>query len=295
LLPVCISPLGEEGMAKPSKKIDTATVLADIRGGMSDSALMNKYELSPIALQSLLKKLDEKGLLSVISARDFLRDLRMGMRDVDLMAKYKLSAKSLGNVFEQIESAGISICLEKSFATGSKNTIRINAVVRDIRSGLTKQELMEKYRLTPRGLSWVSMKLISSGAISWQEIYGKLCSSYPELAPDRLRRSERRRLHFYVPIYAGGEPEVVGSVRDVSQHGIGAKGIQAELGETKTLIIPGDNFGELGRVQFDARCAWAGKDLRGEHLSGFGITDVAVGSRQEFQLLIQLSRLTQSD
>jgi uncharacterized protein (DUF433 family) len=284
-----------EGMAKLSKKIDAATVLAEIRAGMSDAALMYKYKLSPMGLQSLLKKLHQEGLLGIISARDFLRNVRMGMRDVDLMAKYKLSAKSLGNVFEQMESAGISICLEKSFANGSKNTVRINAVIRDIRSGLTKQELMEKYRLTPRGLSWVSMQLISSGAISWQEIYGKLCSSYPELTPDPARRSERRLLHFYVPIYADGEPEVVGSVRDISQHGIGAKGIQSEVGKTQTLTIPGDSFGEVGRLSFDARCAWAGKDLRGEHLSGFEITDFSVRSRQEFQLLIELSSLRPSD
>jgi uncharacterized protein (DUF433 family) len=285
----------DEGMAKRSKKVDAATVLAEIRAGMSDAALMYKYNLSYTGLQSLLKKLHQEGLLGIISARDFLRDVRMGMRDVDLMTKYKLSAQSLGSVFEQMESAGISICLEKSFANGSKNTVRINAVVRDIRSGLAKQELMEKYHLTPRGLSWVSMQLISSGAISWQEVYGKLCSNYPELTPDPPRRSERRRLHFYVPIYADGDPEVVGSVRDVSQHGIGAQGIQAEVGETKTLIIPGDSFGEMGRVSFDARCAWAGIDLRGEHLSGFEITDFSVGSRQEFQLLIQLSSFTPSD
>jgi uncharacterized protein (DUF433 family) len=282
-------------MAKPSKKIDPKMVLADIRGGMTDSDLMKKYNLSPVGLQSLLKKMGQLGLVGIISARDFLRDIRMGMSDVDLMAKHELSAKSLGSVFEQMENAGISIGLEKSLATGSKNTIRINEVVRDIRSGLTKQELMEKYRLTPRGLNWVSMKLISTGAISGQEIYGKLCSSYQELALDPPRRSERRTPHFYVPIYAGGEPEVVGSIRDVSQHGIGARGIQAEVGETKTLVIPGDNFGELGTVIFDARCVWRGDDSKKEYLSGFEITDVAVGSRQELQLLIELSSLAPHD
>ncbi len=284
-----------EGMAKLSKKIDAATVLAEISAGLSDAALMYKYKLSYMGLQSLFKKLHKEGLLGIISARDFLRDLRMGMRDVDLMAKYKLSAKGLGNVFEQMESAGIPISIEKSFTNDFKNTVRIDAVVRDIRSGFTKQELMKKYRLTPRGLSWVSAQLISSGAVSWQEIYGKLCSNYPELTPNPPRRSERRQVHFYVPIYEDGEPEVVGSVRDVSQSGIGAKGIQSEVGETKTLIIPGDSFGEVGRLSFDARCVWAGKDLRGEHLSGFEITDFSFGSRQEFQLLIELSSFAPGD
>ncbi len=282
-------------MAKPTKKIDTAEVRADIRAGIPDSELMKKYRLSPMGLQDLLKKMEQLGLVAIISARDFRRDIRMGMSDVDLMAKYELSAKSLGTVFEQMENAGISIGLEKSLASGSKNRIRINEVVSDIRSGSTTQEVMEKYRLTPRGLSWVLMKLTSTGEINWQEIYGKVFSSYQELPPDRLRRSERHAPHFYVPIYASGEPEIVGSVRDVSQHGISVKGIQAEVGETRTLVIPGDCFGEFGKVIFDARCAWSRKDSRGEYLSGFEITDVAAGSKRELQLLIRLSSLKSHD
>jgi DNA-binding Lrp family transcriptional regulator len=282
-------------MAKPNKKISAADVRADIRAGIPDSALMKKYRLSPMGLQDLLKKMEQRGLVAMISARDFLRDIRIGMSDVDLMAKYELSAKSLGTVFEQMENAGISICREKTLAAGSKNKVRINEVVKDIRSSLTKQELMEKHRLTSRGLSWVLTKLISMGAISWEEIYGKVCSSYQELALDMLRRSERHTPHFYVPIYASAEPKIVGRVRDVSQHGISVKGIQAEVDETQTLIIPGDSFGELGRLIFDARCAWSGKDSWGEYLSGFEITNVEAGSKREFQLLIELSSLKTLD
>ncbi len=276
-------------MAKTTKKIDTAAILADIRAGISDPELMRKYRLSPTGLQHLLNKMERRGLVAIVSARDFLRDIRMGMNDVDLMAKYELSAKSLGTVLEQMENAGISISLEKSLATGSKNKVRVNEMVKDIRSGLTKPELIEKYRLTPRGLSWLLMKLISTGAVSRQEIYGMLWSNYQELPPDKLRRSERHTPNFYVPIYASDEPEVVGSVRDVSQQGIGVKGIHANIGETRTLIIPGDSFGELGRITFDAQCAWCRKDSRREYISGFEITCVDPGNKRELHLLIELS------
>lgn len=278
-------------MATPSKKIDAAEVLADIRAGIPDSDLMKKYKLSPAGLQSLFEKLEELGLVGIISAREFLRDMRMGMSDVDLMAKYELSAKSLGTVFDQMEHAGISIGLGKSLARGSKNTIRISELVRDIRSGLTKQQLMEKYKLTPRGFSWISAKLISSGAMSWQEIYGKLCKSYHEMAVDKPRRSQRHTPRYYVPIYASAEPKVVGRVRDISQQGIGTRGIRAEVGLTNTLVIPADNFGEWGTIIFEARCAWTSKDSIGEYLSGFEVIDAAAGSRRELQLLIELSSL----
>ncbi len=43
--------------------IDARNVLLDIRGGMSDSALMSKYGLSATGLQSLFQKLLDAGII----------------------------------------------------------------------------------------------------------------------------------------------------------------------------------------------------------------------------------------
>ena len=63
-------------MKKPSKKIDAKTILADIEAGMSDSALMEKYKLSAVGLESLLRKLHESGIIRHVSAMDIVQDLR---------------------------------------------------------------------------------------------------------------------------------------------------------------------------------------------------------------------------
>lgn len=47
-------------MAK--KKINVKEVLADVKAGMHDNALMNKYDLSPGQLKSLMSKLQQAGL-----------------------------------------------------------------------------------------------------------------------------------------------------------------------------------------------------------------------------------------
>ncbi len=47
----------------PKKTINAKEILADIKGGMDDSALMEKYQLSEKGLQSLFKKLVDAGVL----------------------------------------------------------------------------------------------------------------------------------------------------------------------------------------------------------------------------------------
>ena len=53
-----------------------ARILADIEAGMTDSALMEKYKLSAVGLESLLRKLRESGLIRNVSPMDIVQDLK---------------------------------------------------------------------------------------------------------------------------------------------------------------------------------------------------------------------------
>jgi uncharacterized protein (DUF433 family) len=270
---------------------DVKDLMRDLNAGMCDEAIMEKYDLSATGLKTLLKNLEQQGSLSLVSARDFIRDVRLGMSNLELMDKYKLSSKAMDSIFRQMEGAGISINKVRLSARGSANVIRMSEVASDIRSGLTKQELMEKYHVTLRGLLWIAMELIIAGALSGQEIYGKLYSSHGELASLTTRRSDRHKLNFYVPISSAAEPDIVGSIHDVSAQGLGTRGIIAAVGETRTLCILGDSFGEVGTTVLDGRCAWAGKDPMGVYRSGFEIKETSSAGMQELQLLIKLCTL----
>jgi uncharacterized protein (DUF433 family) len=121
------------------KKIRAKTAVEDIRAGMTDAALMKKYELTPEGLQSLLDKLVSAGYLDLgelqertpflgtvaidmetlekeppperkrplINAQEMARDIRSGMLDGDLMQKYRLSAKDLQRAFYKLMKLGI--------------------------------------------------------------------------------------------------------------------------------------------------------------------------------------------
>jgi hypothetical protein len=270
--------------------IEAKEALEDIRAGMHDTALMKKYKLSAKGLQSLFKKLGEAGIIKHLNAQEVITDVRSGFSREDLMNKYKLNAQGVRSLIRELDKAGLLTGSQVHKEAPVKVAVNIRQLVEDIKSRLTKTQLMEKYNLSPRGLRWLSMTLISSGAIAWQEIYGNLCTTYDELVPDKLRRTTRYPLPFDCRVYEADTLGPPGKVRDISEHGLGIFGIKADAGATKTLTIPEDEFGEFAAFTFDAECRWINKDRTGAFVSGFEISHISIGNLKEFQLLLHLGR-----
>jgi hypothetical protein len=269
--------------------ISAKEALADIRAGMNDTALMKKYKLSVKGLQSLFKELGQAGIIRYLNVYEVIADLRTGFSNEDLMKKYKLNAHGVHCLLRELDKAGLMSGTEDHNTAPTKLTVNIRQVVLDIKSGLTKTRLMRKYHLSPRGLRWLSMTLISSGAISWQEIYDKLCTTYQELVPDKLRQTRRYTLPFDCHISTSDDLASLGKVRDISEHGLGIFGIRANVGDTKTFTIPADEFGEFAAFTFEAECRWIKKEPGGFR-SGFEISHISVGNLREFQILIHLAQ-----
>jgi hypothetical protein len=269
--------------------IQLQDALQDIRSGMDDVSIMNKYRLSGKGLQSLFRKLAQAGIIKHLSAQAVIADLRSGISRDDLQTKYGLSHQGLQSLFQELGRAGL---LEEIANEGvpEKMVININHMVEDIRAGFGKTQLMRKYRLSLRALRWVSMTLISSGIMSWQEIYDKLFTKYEELVPDKLRRTKRYPLPFQCGVYDADNPGVRGKIRDVSEHGLGTLSIKANVGDTKCLVIPKDEFGEFASFTFETVCRWITKDPRGIFAAGFEISHISMGNLREFQLLLHLVR-----
>jgi hypothetical protein len=95
------------------RKVSQSEILQDIRSGMDDNAIRNKYNLSHKGLQSLYEKLMQTGLL----AHDFksvtrrlnlvtiLSDIGAGMDESELMHKYQLSEDALRQVSKKLLDA----------------------------------------------------------------------------------------------------------------------------------------------------------------------------------------------
>lgn len=281
----------DKDLTVKNKVVEAKLVLEDIRSGATDLELMAKYKLSSTGLQSLYEKLGNAGLLKHLNASEVMKDIRSRIGDRALMEKYGLSGKGLAALFMQLDRAGLRRKPGEEDTLPTKIVIHVPMIVNDIKSGIGRSELISKYHLTPRSLRWVSMKLVSSGALGWQDVIGKICSEVDELVPDKLRASKRHKPGFIAPVHEIKNPAVIGTIRDVNERGLGVRGIKAAVGKVSTLVIGEDEFGEYGTFALDATCKWVTKDPTGEYLAGFEISNISVGSMGELQLLIEIARL----
>ena len=132
------------------KKISAKEVVTDIRAGMSDSALMKKYLLSNAGLQSLFDKLVTGGYIDLAE----IQERTQGFLGTVVISETFL-AEALGKAEDSCEPLK------------SKSATRVNAqeAARDVRSGVDDATLMEKYRLSAKGLQSLFRKLMAVNLI----------------------------------------------------------------------------------------------------------------------------------
>jgi hypothetical protein len=277
-------------MVMKKVKVEAKQVLADINSGMTDVALMEKYRLSALGLKSLFRKLGDMGLIRQLDAREVLHDLRSGMRDMDLMLKYHLSEKALNRLFVEIDRAGLSTESTQTEDLPETVTLRVTEIADAVRSGMTRAALKKKFRLSERGLKWLSSILVSEGVLSWQEVYENICTGYDDLVLDKFRQHKRYKARYALPVRQADLPEVVGSITDLSKKGLSVRGLEAKAGEIKNLVVPSDYFGEFGTFMFDAQCRWVNQDRKGEYIAGFEISHISIPNMVEFEILLKLLR-----
>ena len=124
-------------MTRPKKlTISTHEVMGDLENNLSDNELMEKHNLSPRGLKKLYKKLLAKG----VAFRGAL-ERRIGGQRADL-----------------------SLVLETQDA--KRVTINASDVLKSLSNGMTDEQLMSQYKLSPRGLQSLYTKLTKSGLIS---------------------------------------------------------------------------------------------------------------------------------
>jgi hypothetical protein len=130
-------------MARP--KIDAKEALDSIRSGLDDQALMEKYGISAKGLQSLFNKLLDVGAISSAELE-------------------KRVSESLGNV-------NISRYVSELSKSGRRGRgVNARQAASDIRSGMSDAALMEKFKLSAKGLQSLFDQLVVAGLLTQSEI-----------------------------------------------------------------------------------------------------------------------------
>jgi len=132
------------------QRISAREALNDIRSGMNDVDLMNKYDLTPKGLENLFQKLVEAKLLDekLIARRGQARPVA-GKSDAETVSKPRDTTRGPAPPSE----------LHRKIA-------------RDIKEGVHSVEIMRRYELSPGQLNQIKESLVASGLLASSEADG---------------------------------------------------------------------------------------------------------------------------
>jgi|WetSurMetagenome_2_1015567.scaffolds.fasta_scaffold148416_2 hypothetical protein len=231
-----------------------------------------------------------------ISLWEILKFMKLGADHATLKRKYNLSEEGLQDLYKQLAAAGFLEWTGQEFIVSAKRTIDTKELVTDIRSNLSDAKLMEKYKLSSRGLQRVFTKLVDSGAVMADDISGRSISHDDSVTLQQVRGSMRALPILSIDIHEKSNPRIMGRIRDLSEVGVGVSGLEAQVGELKSLVVVPDEFLEVEPFSFEAKCRWSSMRDRGKICSaGFEIIDISAGNYIQLLELLQLMTFSFSD
>jgi hypothetical protein len=227
---------------------------------------------------------------------EVLRFMRLGVDHAILKRKYNLSEEGLKDLYRQLAEAGFLEWTGEEFIVAAKRRIDTKELVADIRSGVSDVELMEKYKLSSRGLQRVFNKLVDSGSVTSADVSSRSISYHDSVTLKNVRGSIRALPILSVGIHERINPKVIGRIRDLSEVGVGVRGLEAMVGESKNLVVVPDEFLEIEPFSFEGKCRWSRVGGQGKTCNaGFKITDISESSFIQLQELLQLMTVSFSE
>jgi uncharacterized protein YodC (DUF2158 family) len=176
-----------------------------------------------------------------------------------------------------------------------KQQISGKEFIQDIRSGMAYSELLEKYKLSPNRIQRIFRGLIDGQMVTLDELGGR-CALFDYTVQhgiESVRLLFRHVVNFVLPICEKEKPKTLGIVLDITEGGVGLKGIEAITGESKNFAIPANKLFDVAQVEFRAQCRWVNREeSSGKCISGFEITNISPGAAVELRKLVQLIELS---
>ena len=172
-----------------------------------------------------------------------------------------------------------------------KRRIRPREVLNEIRSGISEAELRAKYRLSSKGIERLFNLLVANGTVNQSELFDKYPWYERKLSHVEQRWDCRVSLKGKVYIYDILRSST-GTLRDISENGFRAAGIECNVGESKSLLLDLQPLIKADPVLVVARCRW--RELRGQTkkyiTAGFEILDISESDAKVFRSLIESLR-----
>ncbi len=169
----------------------------------------------------------------------------------------------------------------------AQKEIKAKEIVNEIIAGVADNELMDKYKLTFRGLQSVFKQLLDLKIVDAELLEGRIVPQL-EAATTMITRLPRTDIYVPIPVQDLTNPIVRGLVINISERGLGVKALRTEVDEVKALLVKPDGFLQLKPFALKAKCRWVKpSDDPQEILAGFEIISIGEKEQEELSNLIQ--------
>src|SRR5271157_5711354 len=150
---------------------------------------------------------------------ELLKFMRLGVDHATLKKKYSLSDEGLKDLYRQLAAAGFLEWTGEEFIVTAKRRIDTKELVADIRSNLSDAELMEKYKLSSRGLQRVFTKLVNFGSVVAADLSGRSLLYDDSVTLRKVRGAVRAIPILSMGVYERINPQIIGRITDLSEVG----------------------------------------------------------------------------
>ncbi len=155
---------------------------------------------------------------------------------------------------------------------------------------MSNLELMEKYKLSSKGLLSAFTKLIVSNAVREDDLRGRMPVFDDTVGISHERHLPRCYPALGLPIFDGANPEIEHHVLDLTEKGVQIIDINVKLSEKRSFVIKAEGLDEsIQPCAFDAECRWVRGDAEeGRFVAGFEITDISDRDLEAERRIIRL-------
>lgn len=175
-----------------------------------------------------------------------------------------------------------------------KKQIRIKEIVKDIRSGLPDSELIEKYRISAKGLQSVFMKLLEAQAVTDEDLKNRM-QFYDDTGTldfENLQFASGQSLTCLVTVFDHSNPEIRGSICEIQENGFMIDGIESTTGDIKKFVVAANDFFQIDSFTLEAVCKWSRNESPDDsRVSAYEITDISKEDRGKLVELVRLVRM----
>jgi hypothetical protein len=172
-----------------------------------------------------------------------------------------------------------------------KRTIKVKEIVDDVRSGVSAEEMIRKYNLSPNLMRNILVRIVVAKKLDETEVQNLYCGIDESLAVRDRRKDLRYYVYVPLPIYDVENLMEEGQVVDISEGGLRINGIQASQGEKREFVVQPDYFGNAFPFCFEATCRWSSQNESGEWVAGFEISTISDGGLEQLRQIVRMLAL----